>query len=322
MEEVKADLARQGISTEPQDDAYSIEVVHPSISLSFDSSSSKRLVQIVFNDAGFCVDGQPVMGLPLAEAMLPFRVPSYQHTLWSLVSIEEEYRNGQLLPDSKRTRRCSREDKLAFATLWLKGKGVGLVMLYDEVHAIALRRAGEEPKVGAGCLDAKTMEMALDVRPLPPMRSVPIPAKRQDQRMKRPMQPLVTGVCIILALIVFLIPLGMIYRSHHAWSQAKTVTGVVTSTQPEGPFPDEVIVRYRIPEAGEYSVAIPCTYTSARTIQEEVELSYLPNQPEVAMTPLQVRDVRWSLSPWVLFGCLGLSFFLFALPLADRRWRR
>jgi hypothetical protein len=85
------------------------------------------------------------------------------------------------------------------------------------------------------------------------------------------------------------------------------------STKPEGPFPDEIIVEYSIPESGKHSVTIPSTYTTAREIEQEVELLYLAERPERAMTRIQIRDEGWSVSPYLLFGSVGLATFFLHL---------
>lgn len=136
--EVRAALATNGHSYDLVDDECLIDIHVPKTSFYFDDSNPKRLIQIVFYDKDHRVAEQPVLGLTLAEALLPFDVQSFEDSLGSLVSIEEEFPNGKPLPDSQRTRWASSDEKLESGTLWIKSQGIGLVMLSGLVHAIAI----------------------------------------------------------------------------------------------------------------------------------------------------------------------------------------
>ena len=317
LAEVRASLATNGHAYDLADDEFTIDIYSPETTFYFDNSNPKQLVQIVFYDKGHRIESAPVIGLPLDEAMLPFNVKAFEDTLWSTVSIEEEYQKGQALQDSLRTRRATSADKLEHATLWLKSQGVGLVMLFGVVHAIAIRRQGDEPKVGCGCLDAETMSAASKVKPKPPPQSFtakvqPTGAAKRPRSSKRVLQSLFA----LLAFIFLVVPGYIVYQDLTAWKQAITVFGVVVETKPEGPFPDEIVVEYSVANSVQHRVSIRDTYTTARDIGDEVELIYLPNRPERAMTQIQARDDIWSISPYYLFGSVGLAtlFLHLAFP--------
>jgi hypothetical protein len=306
LSDVRAALATNGHQYEFAEDGFTIEISAPETSFYFDDSEPKRLVQIVFYDKDHRVDGQPIIGLPLAEAMLPFEVKSYADTLWSLVSIDEEYQNGKPLADSKRVRQSKSKTNLECATLWVKSRSVGLVMLYDRVHAIAIREIGMEPKVGCGQLDSTTMSRAAEPRPLPPIQSS---ATNIRSRTSRGRSKAIQAILALLAVVFVVLPAVVVYRDIKAWSHAKSVVGVVTDTIPDGPFPDEVVIAYSVPDSGEHHVKMKTSYTTAREVGDEVELEYLPDQPQRAMTRILVRDEGLSVSPWYLFGSIALAMF-------------
>lgn len=314
LDEVRAALANHGHAYDLDEEGYTLDIYAPEVTFYFDDSSPKQLLQIVFYDKDHQVDGQPVIGLTLAEALLPFDVQGYDDTLWSLVSIEEEYQKGKPLDDSKRLRRSNDKQNLDCATLWILSQAVGLVMLDNHVHAIAIRRKGEAPRVGCGRLDSQSMVLALNAKPteeptrLPRLRLQPPQPRLLGRLRKRILQFLF----VALAVVFTAIPIRIAYRDLTEWGEAVAVVGSVIDAQPEGPFPDEVTVRYTVPDSGEHQVTIPTTYTTVREIGEEVELEYLPDQPHRAMTRVQIRDAGFSIPLYYLFGSIGLAgFFLY-----------
>lgn len=331
--DVRAALAIHGHAYDLSDDELTIDIYAPEVTFYFDDSEPKKLVQMVFYDKDHRVDGQQVIGVSLAEALLPLNVQSYEDTLWSLVSIEEEYPKGKLLPDSQRIRKASQDTRLECGTLWIKSQGVGLVMLFGVVHAIALRSPGSQPNVGCGQLDSKTMELAVSSRPTvnQPHQPEPNPEhwpsipkelypqanpkpSQSKAKSKRTQSTLRVVVFSLLAIVFFVTPIVIVYRDLTAWKDAKEVVGRVISVRPEGPFPDELVVEYLLPNADRiYQVTIPIGYTSARDVGQEVELDYLPDHPERAMTRIQTRDIGLSISPYYLFGSIGLATFCLSI---------
>ena len=310
LSEVRAALATNGHAYELDNDEFTIDIYGPETTFYFDDSNPKCLVQIVFYDKDHRVFGEPVIGLPLDEAMLPFHVTSFQDTLWSLVSIEEEYQKGKPLSDSKRTTKFPDDKKLECATLWIKNQGVGLVMLFGVVHAIAIRRSGDEPKVGCGCLNADTMKVASKVQPQPLSKNPPnVSAYQSKPKTTRAYKTLRRVVFSSIALILVAVPAFIVYRDLEAWKQSIAVVGVVVETKSEGPFINEVVVEYFDLESSTHRVSILSTYVTARDVGDEVDLMYLPNRPDRAMTRIQARDEGWSIHPYWLFGSVGLSTF-------------
>ncbi len=317
FDEVRDVLATNEHVYELTEDEFTLDIYSPETTFYFDDSNPKRLVQIVFYNKDYRVDGAPVIGLPLDEALLPFRVKAFEDTLWSAVSIEEEFQKGRPLPDSKRIRHVSPKEKLEHATLWIKNQGVGLVMLFGVVHAIAIRRSGYEPKVGCGNLNSETMAEAgkATLQPLPEYQ----PSTTQAVGPPKPSRPskwMLQSLFGLLATIFLAVPVYIAYCDFTAWKQALAVTGVVVETKPEGAFPVEIVVEYSLTDAVQRRVTILSTYTTAREVGAEVELLYLPDHPERAMTQIQARDDIWSISPYYLVGSVGLAtvFLHMAFP--------
>ncbi len=74
LAEVRAALATNGHPYDLSSDEFTLDIHSPETTFYFNDSTPKQLVQIVFYDQGHRVDGAPVIGLPLDEAMLPFNV--------------------------------------------------------------------------------------------------------------------------------------------------------------------------------------------------------------------------------------------------------
>ncbi len=334
FDEVREALATNGHAYDIADDECMIDIHAPEITFYFDDSAPRRLVQIVFYDMDHRVHDQIIIGQLLGEALRPFRLTSFEDSLWSLVSIEEEYQHGAPLSDSRRIRRSTPDECLECGTLWLKSQGVGLVMLFGVVHAIALRRRGDCPNVGCGQLDSDTLRMSLrrpsnqtptstttpgrEHRPTiadeygPPgdkskRDSTHAPSQTPDASQSR---YLLGTVWALLSVGFFCLPAAIVYRDLTAWKESRAVVGKVVATKPEGPFADEIVVEYTVPDSGTHQVTIPSTYTTAREITQEVELEYRPDQPERAMTRIQIRDEGWSISPYLLFGSIALATIL------------
>lgn len=337
FDEVREALATNGHAYDVADDECMIDLHAPEITFYFDDSAPRRLVQMVFYDMDHRVHEQMVIGQSLSDALRPFRLTSFEESLWSLVSIEEEYQHGAPLSDARRIRRSTPDECLECGTLWLKSQGVGLVMLFGVVHAIALRHRGDCPNVGCGQLDSDTLRMSLrrpsnqtstnSATPIreygptiaeeygsPGDKSKRNATKGQEKaRDASPSRYLLSTVWTLLSIGFFCLPAAIVYRDLTAWKESRSVVGQVVATKPEGPFPDEIVVEYTVPDSGTHQVTISSTYTTARDITQEVELQYLPDQPDRAMTRIQIRDEGWSISPYLLFGSIALATFLLHL---------
>lgn len=135
-----------------------------------------------------------------------------------------------------------------------------------------------------------------------------------DRRPRR--KPLTRLILSLVALVLIAAPVGIVWRDLKRWAAAPAVTGKVVRVLPEGPFPDVVTVEYQDQANHTHQVDISTNYATARKVGDTVDLFYLPDAPERAMTRIQQRDEGWSVSPYLLFGSLGAAtFFLyFAFP--------
>ncbi len=318
LTEVRTALATNGHAYDLADNELTIDIHSPQTTFFFDDSEPKQLVQIVFSDPDHRINNQPIIGLTLAEGLIAVRPKSYEDTLWSLVSIEEEYPKGQPLEDSKRIRKSSGQQNLECGTLWVLSQDVGLVMLDGLVHEVAIRRPGEAPTVGCGRLDSHTMEMALNAKPTLKKAESPYP---QSLKLPKAVQVLTNrsskrsvafrAVFSLLAVNFLALPILIVYRDLTAWQHSIATQGVVVDTRFEGPFLEEVFVEYSVAgDSTKHRVSIPASYTTAQEVGKEVELLYLKDQPQRAMTRIQTRDEGWSISPYLLFGSIALAAFL------------
>ena len=334
-DDVRKALATNGHPYELSTDEYAIDIHSPEATFYFDDSNPRKLTQIVFYDKNHRISDQQVIGLTLAEALLAVNVRSYEDTLWSMVSIEEEFPKGIPLPGTQRIRQASAKTKLESGTLWIKNQGIGLVMLFGLVHAIAIRKKGEEPSVGCGPLDAQVMQLSLAHEPTrksesareiapgprPFIQSLLFPKTKlstthsssNNASPRRKSNYRRSAILTIIAVSFLALPVSIIYRDLTAWNKSIDVVGRVIDTNPKGPFPDEIIVEYIVDDSVKHHVTIPSTYTTAHEIDQEVELLYLPNQPQFAMTRIQIRDEGWTISPYLLFGSVGVATFFLHL---------
>ena len=131
--------------------------------------------------------------------------------------------------------------------------------------------------------------------------------------LRKPSTRLVLSLAA-LALVAF--PCWIVWKDLKQWDKALPASGKVVRTSPEGPFPDVLTIAYQDQSSQPHQVDIPTPYTTVRQVGDQVDLEYLPDAPSKAMTRIQRRDEGWSVSPYLLFGCLGAAtlFLHFAFP--------
>lgn len=113
----------------------------------------------------------------------------------------------------------------------------------------------------------------------------------------------------VLAIVFFVAPALVVAFDLQAWNAATAVKGQVVAIRPEGPFPEEVDVEYKLQNESPQQVTIRFNYTSARKVGDEVELLMRADWPKQPLTRIQIQDSGWSVNVYLLFGSLVLSTF-------------
>jgi hypothetical protein len=113
-------------------------------------------------------------------------------------------------------------------------------------------------------------------------------------------------------------------QDYVSWMNATAVIGTIVDAKPEGPFPDDFIVEYYMPDEKRALATVPSQYTTVREIGQDLELVYRKENPSVAMTKLQSRDHFSSISMnWLVFTIPLFSLELALLfPKYFSRWKR
>ncbi len=66
---------------------------------------------------------------------------------------------------------------------------------------------------------------------------------------------------------------------YQSWRSAIPVNGVVVAMTPDGPFPDQFVIEYMLPNGQLGRATVPSQYTTARELEDEVELVYREKDP-------------------------------------------
>jgi hypothetical protein len=258
------------------------------------NNKPSRVAQFVM-DEHVSVKGKSVVGTKLDEALYELDVRSFEDTLWSMVDIDNEYRRGVPIDDSKRLTRAEPLDLLESGTLWVKSLGLGLVLHDGRVVSLALRSPGDVPQIGCGALNKETLGRSLDEDLQHKIRerrasSVAVTKPSPDFSNK----PSVFGwLKPVIAIVVFSWVAWLIFgyvQNQIAWTKATRVGGVVVRTEPEGLFPELLTVEYQLPAQDMKKVILKWNETTAREVGDEVDLYYIENKPGKVLTKMQAVD--------------------------------
>lgn len=315
--EVEQALHSFGLNIEEQLDPYCWEFER--FTLSFINQPNKRLVQIVSESEDAQIMGSQLVGLRLDEALLTLGVKRFDDTLWVMTSPDTDFANGELRTYS--TGPQSNAQLLFLGVLWIKSLGVGLELFEGKINSVAIRQLKYVPQQGCGPLNEQTLLEASDPEALESLfEETAAPVGRID--LYASLKPLLWIGTITTAAVLCWVITTMI-NDYRSWQNATPVTGEVVALTPDGPFPDELVVKYMMPDEQFGQVSIPTQYATARAIGEQVELVYREHDPSFAMTQLQSRDHFSSLSMnWLIYliPLLGLEISML-FPHFNRRRR-
>ncbi len=315
-EDVKQALRSYGLNIEEQDDPYCWEFEW--FTLSFVNQPTLRLVQIVCESEDAQVMGSRLVGLRLDEALLTLGVKRFDDTEWVMTSPDTDFANGELRTYSTGTQ--SNAQLLFLGVLWVKSLGVGLELFEGTINSVAVRQLKYVPQLGCGPLNEQTLLEASDPEALESLfEETPASARHMD--LYASLKPLLWIGTITTAAVLCWVITTMI-NDYRSWQNATPVTGEVIGLKPDGPFPDELVVQYLMPNEQFGQATIPTQYASARAMGEPVGLVYREQDPSFAMTKLQSRDHFSSLSMnWLicLIPLLGMEFLMLFPNFSQRR---
>lgn len=300
---VRQALDEMGLVVEEPSDPYCWELRACDSMLCFSNESPRQLVQILTQAAATQVAGRSLIGLRVDEALLELGVRRFDDTVWSMVSPETDFANGQPYTEKADRAKTSSTALLLSGTLWIRSLGLGLELLEGCVSSVCIREVKNLPRIGCGPI---TEQALADVNNLDTLASkfstLPKVSVRRKIDWLRWSLVLATLVTVgVLAWVIFTMA-----NDYMSWKNGTLVEGVVVTMSPEGPFPDELRVKYPMPNDQFGQATIPSQYTIARELGQAVELVYRDSDPSFAMTPLQSRDH---------FSSLSMTWLIILIPL-------
>lgn len=303
--EVRQALLDEGWAFDESLDPYRWELKDPWCTLSFANDPAKRLVQISSMCETAEVYGRSLVGMKLHEALRALNISRFDDTVWSVGEVEVDFAGGKPFVDSDQRAKRPGESVLHCGTLWIKSLGLGLSLYAAEIEALAIRELKYVPRIGYGPLDEQTFDAARDPQTPAALIESSRPATWRKLLAQIPFRALLGLATLVTAAVLAWVIYTMV-TDFQSWLEATPVTGRVVALKPEGPFPDEIVVEYSLPDEQQGLATIPCQYTTARKLDQEVEVVYRSSNPAVAMTRLQARDH---------FSSLSMNWLIYTIPL-------
>lgn len=163
MMEVLQSLRRSGLESKATRDSMEFEVDTPNATLHFLEAHVPSLVLIVVKCPETTILEKRIVGRTLSESLAALNVSLKDEPIWSMVSINEEFRGGGKFEDQKRP--IGRYPDLVLldsGTLWIRRLGIGLCLNAGMVKSIALCKTENVPTIGSGILAQSTLDCASD----------------------------------------------------------------------------------------------------------------------------------------------------------------
>jgi hypothetical protein len=295
---IAALLKSQGIEFEGDDDAglAGLRSWDPHVLFVFDGmGSDARLIHIGVETDDITIN-QQAPSKSLDEMLVAFGVQSFADTNWREHHPEDEF-DVEENPDAVR----DDEDLLDYGTLWLAKQGIGLAMLSGVVDEIAIRPPDQVPQNGFGPLSEQQLERVLTLKERIEEESAP---KEYKPGLLAPYMPYVRpfvnwGCGLAIAAVI-----GLCAYTQYRWQNSTSVEGTLVAKLPPGAdFPDEYVYEYTTSDDVKRTVNIGFQYANVRNIGEKMELRYLAEAPERAITVSQSHDEGFFEYIWYLFPC-------------------
>ncbi len=314
QETVKRKLAAGNLPFDDSFDSHCVELEEPYVSLTFADHEAKPLVQMLFGGGDVRIGGNAILGSEVKDALQALGVSDFADTLWSDVEIDAEYHHGVAVSDALRPTHAKPQRLMDGGTLWIKSQGIGLCMRGGCIEAVVIRSLADVPKVGCGPLTTETL--------LADANSTDGSADTAHPSGVNPMEPSQTSgsrstrrlVLTASAIALLIFPVFLIYRGYQAWQGANKVTGTIVERKPNSETPQQVVIIYPLPDQQTGSATIDSQFVSTTELGSEIELYYLPIQPENVLTIAQKENVIWSgYLPYVAIICPAFALMLLAV---------
>jgi hypothetical protein len=291
LQSIKKILSDAKVAFEAMDESE-IYLFGHTCCLFFEEGGERRLVQIAIGDESQTLNDEQIVGVPLDEALSITHLTNYDQTSWSTTDVYFDLFSETDRSDTKgKPQVVADTDLLDDCTLWLMELGVGLSLDEGRVDTLVLRRKELIPKSEIGPLTAAQMQILSDPEFGVKLADARTYSATSTNHTTRDWFGTISNVLLPFA-IAFLGYLGWNFYSHwQAWNNATRVTGVVTQILPEeATFKEVVVAEYAVPGFGLKTANIQWTYSPVKEIGKEIELAYLPSDPDKAMTIVQARD--------------------------------
>ncbi len=274
------------------DDDFEIYLFGHTCTLFFEPKDENRLVQIVIGDESQTLNDEQIVGVPLDEVLTIIHLRNYQETSWATSDVNFDLFLDSDKPDKNaKPRVVADTDLLDDCTLWLKELGVGLSLDEGKVETLALRRKDLIPKSEIGPLTAAQMEILSDPEFEKKLANARTYSATSTAQKTGDWLGMISTLLLPFS-IAFLAYLGWnFYSNWQAWNNAIPVKGLVTQVLPEeAMFKEFIVAEYDVPGSGKKTTTIQWTFAPGSEVGKEIELVYLPNNPDKAMTIVQAKD--------------------------------
>lgn len=247
--------------------------------LVFSSDSLPLLKRIDVEDERLRFGPLEVLGKPVHEIVQLLKVPPSE-TLWCDYYEEEEQADGE----AKNAKNTSDRDLVRWGTLWITSLGLGLSLHNGVITMVHLCDPEHSPRFGTGQW-TKSQRLLSEVG-------------ERDETAEPLFSPRKLNPLSVLLNIGLIVAFGLlIWRAielQKKWSEAPDVVATIIAVKPPPPepFPDEATLSYSDTSGREHQVVFGRTdYYGIAKIGDEINIRFLPEEPEKPLGPSRFRDV-------------------------------
>jgi len=273
------------------------------IELRFEESGEERLRQIVLDDWECTWAGREFCNRPLHEALVTLGDAGREAGWRAEDAVNESFEDLQP-PSPEGT---ADEDLLGEGTVWLRSRGIGLVMCDGAVNEVVWRRPEDVPAQLLGPVTDAQREITkrADLEDhLSKLRVSKSVEARKTSSASNPVQKLLT--------LLFIAALGWVgwqgLQETQRWQTAQTLTGKLARIDKatSKPWIDHYVIEYTDPagHAQTASVERGGFYVPPNAIGEETKIAWLAGNPPRVKGPAHARDSAFlEYVPWFIGVC-------------------
>ncbi len=258
--------------------------------LVFSDTYPRTLVRLDVNDDRLRFGSLVVIGKRVHEIIGIFKI-SRKQTLWSAIDDQHETIG---LGTHGNTAEQSRQ-LLARGTIWIPGLGLGLTLRDGLVGTVHLCHPSQSPRTGTGAW-TKEQQRLSEVREIPAASLLPAasigPAARSGSRKTALNLMLHLALVASVAILVW-----WAMRLQRRWDTAIETPAVVVALDPPppNPLPNAITLSFNDASGVEHRQTLDyMQFEMAPKMGDEINVRYLPGEPDYVLGPVAFRDVGFS----------------------------